>query len=91
MTKAELINNIAKDVGFSTKAVAKVLDSFTSSITNALKKNNDKVTLGVFGSFLKVPNKEKKPRNPRSGETTSIKTSYAVKFEAGKRLKEAVN
>ena len=89
MTKAELINNMAKDAGFSTKAISKVLDSFTGNITNAMK-NNDKVTLGIFGSFSKVPNREKKLKNPQTGKTTS-KISYTVKFKAGKRLKEAVN
>ena len=43
MTKAELIEKMAKDAGVSKVAAGKALDSFCDGVTKALKKKNGKV------------------------------------------------
>lgn len=90
MTKAELIEAMANDAGISKAAAGSALDSFTSTITKALKKKDGKVTLVGFGTFSKTRRKARKGRNPQTGETIKIKASNVVKFKAGKKLKEAV-
>ena len=90
MTKAELVEKMAKDAGISKAAAGKALASFTGSVTKALKKKDGKVTLVGFGTFAKVRRKARKGRNPQTGETIKIKASNVVKFKAGKALKDAV-
>ncbi len=90
MTKAELVEIMAKDAGISKTAAGKALDSFIGGVTQALKKKDGKVTLVGFGTFSKVRRKARKGRNPQTGETIKIKASTAVKFKAGKKLKGAV-
>jgi len=90
MTKAELVEAMAKDAGISKAAAAKALDSFTASVTGALKKKAGKVTLVGFGTFSKVRRKARKGRNPQTGEKIKIKARNAVKFAAGKKLKDAI-
>ena len=90
MTKAELIDQMAKDAGISKTAATVALNSFTDSVTKALKKKDGKVTLVGFGTFSKSRRKARKGRNPQTGEVIKIKASTAVKFKAGKKLKEAV-
>jgi DNA-binding protein HU-beta len=90
MTKAELIEKMAKDAGISKAGAAKALDSFTTSVTKALKKKDGKVTLVGFGTFSKTRRKARKGRNPQTGEPIKIKAKNAVKFKAGKKLKEAI-
>ena len=90
MTKAELVEAMAKDAGISKAAAAKALDSFTACVTKALKKKDGKVTLVGFGTFSKVRRKARKGRNPQTGEQIKIKARNAVKFTAGKKLKDAV-
>ena len=90
MTKAELIEKMAKDAGISKAAADKALGSFIGGVTKALKKKDGKVTLVGFGTFSKVRRKARKGRNPQTGETIKIKASNAVKFKAGKKLKDAV-
>ena len=51
MTKAELVEKMAKDAGISKAAAAKALSSFTAGITKALKKKDGKITLVDFGTF----------------------------------------
>ena len=90
MTKAELVEQMAKDAGISKSAAGVVLNSFVDSITKTLKKKDGKITLVGFGTFSKVHRKARKGRNPQTGEAIKIKASNAVKFKAGKKLKESV-
>ncbi len=90
MTKAELIEKMAKDSGVSKAAAAKALDSFTTNVTKALKKKDGKVTLVGFGTFSKTRRKARKGRNPQTGEPIKIKARNSVKFKAGKKLKDAI-
>lgn len=90
MTKAELVETMAKDAGISKVAASAALDSFMANVTKALKKKNGKVTLVGFGTFAKVRRKARKGRNPQTGEAIKIKASNVVKFKPGKKLKGAI-
>jgi DNA-binding protein HU-beta len=90
MTKAELIEQMAKDAGISKTAAGKALDSFVDSVTKALKKKDSKITLVGFGTFSKVRRKARKGRNPATGEEIKIKARNAVTFKPGKALKDAI-
>jgi DNA-binding protein HU-beta len=89
MTKAELIEKIAKDADVSKAAAGKALDSFIDGVKKSLKKGN-KVTLVGFGTFSVSKRGARKGRNPRTGETIKIKASKAPKFTSGKAFKEAI-
>lgn len=90
MTKAELIEQMAKDAGISKTAAASALQSFLDGVTKSLKKKEGKVTLVGFGTFSKARLKARNGRNPQTGETIKIKARNVVKFKPGKALKEAV-
>ena len=90
MTKAELVEKMAKDAKVSKVAAGAVLDSFMTNVTRALKKKDGKVTLVGFGTFMKKRQKARKGRNPYTGEEIKIKATKAPKFTPGKALKEAV-
>ena len=90
MTKAELIDKMAKDAGITKVAAAKSLDAFMNGVNQALKKKDGKVTLVGFGTFQKVRRKARNGRNPQTGEPIKIKACNAVKFKPGKTLKDAL-
>ena len=90
MTKAELIEKMAKDAGISKTAAGAALSSFMDGVTKALKKKDGKVTLVGFGTFLKVRRKARKGRNPQTGEAIKIKASKTVRFKPGKTLKDSI-
>ena len=90
MTKAELIETIAKDAGISKAASGLALNSFVNNIAKSLKKKDGKVTLVGFGTFKKLYRKARKGRNPQTGEAIKIKGKNVVKFTAGKKLSDAV-
>jgi DNA-binding protein HU-beta len=90
MTKAELVDKMAKDAGISKVAASNALNSFIDGVTKALKKKDGKVTLVGFGTFAKARRKARKGRNPQTGEAIKIKAANVVKFKPGKALKDAV-
>ena len=90
MTKAELVGQMAKEAKISKIAAGAALESFLANVTKALKKKDGKVTLVGFGTFVKVRRKARKGRNPQTGEPLKIKARNAVKFKAGKKLKDAI-
>jgi DNA-binding protein HU-beta len=90
MTKAELIEKMAKEAAISKVAAGKALDSFVDGVTKAMKKKDGKVTLVGFGTFQKSRRKARKGRNPQTGEMLKIKARNVVKFKPGKKLRDAV-
>jgi len=89
MTKDELIEKVASGAGLSKADAARVINATIESITSALKKGQS-VTLVGFGTFRISKRKARKGRNPRTGETITIKAAKVPKFTAGKSLKDAV-
>jgi DNA-binding protein HU-beta len=90
MTKADLIEKIAKDAGISKVAAGTALQSFMDNVSKTLKKPEGKVTLVGFGTFSISKRKARKGRNPQTGAPIKIKAARVVKFKAGKGLKELV-
>ncbi len=89
MTKADLIEKIAKESSLSKADAGRAFDSTIETISKALKKG-DKVTLVGFGTFSVSKRKARTGRNPRTGATIKIPAHKAPKFAAGKVLREAV-
>jgi len=89
MTKADLIEKMAKDAEVSKAAAGKALESFIDGVKKTLKKGN-KVSLVGFGTFAVSKRKARKGRNPRTGEKITIKAAKVPKFTSGKVFKEAI-
>ncbi len=89
MTKAELIDKVASDVGISKKAAGEAIDAIFGNIQVALKKG-DKFTQVGFGTFGVVKRAPREGRNPQTGQKIHIPSRSVVKFTAGKELREAV-
>ncbi|MGB9721648.1 MAG: HU family DNA-binding protein [bacterium] len=89
MTKAQLIDAIAKKAKISRKAAGAAIDTFVESVTSALKKG-DKVTLVGFGTFSAAKRKARTAKNPQTGELIKVPAKRVPKFKAGRELKSAV-
>ena len=87
MTKAELIEKMAKDSGITKVAAGKAMASFLDGMAKGLKKRNSRVTLVGFGTFKTVYRKTRTGRNPQTGEKIKIKGRNVVTFKPGKNLK----
>lgn len=89
MNKTELIASMAEKTGLSKNDLNQAVKAFCDTITEALKAN-DSVNLVGFGSFIIAERKERKGRNPSTGEEITIPASKTVKFKTGKALKAEI-
>ncbi len=89
MTKAELIDQIAKECECSKALAEETLNATTAAISKCLKKG-DKITLTGFGTFSVAKRKARIGRNPQTGAEIKIKAARVPKFKAGQALKGLV-
>ena len=91
MTKAQLIEQMAKDAGLSKAEAGKALDSLLNSIREAIKEKDGRITLPGLGTFSKVHRKARQGVNPSTGEKITIEARDVVRFQPGKTLKDALS
>lgn len=89
MTKAELVDRMAKDAQITKKAAEAALDSFTMGVRDALKRGK-RVSLVGFGTFSVGRRAARNGRNPQTGEAIRIRASKVPKFKAGKTLRDVI-
>lgn len=90
MSKADLVEKIAKDVDIAKAVAERVLNSILQNITKAVAKG-DSVQLIGFGTFTSGKRAARVGRNPKTGEALQIPAAKTVKFTAGKAFKDSVN
>ncbi|WP_317169907.1 HU family DNA-binding protein [Dysgonomonas hofstadii] len=76
MTKADIVNEIAKNTGIDKATVLKTVESFMDVVKDSLSKN-DNVYLRGFGSFIVKTRAQKTARNI-SKNTTIIIPAHAI-------------
>ena len=90
MTKAELLQKVAKRTSLSQAMTSKVLDATLSEIRGLLGKGGS-ISFTGFGSFMTSKRAKRKGRNPQTGREMVIPASKVARFRPGKALKEAVS
>ncbi len=90
MSKADLVEKIAKDAGISKAAAEKSVNSFIDGIKSSLKKGQS-VTLIGFGTFSVGKRAARTGRNPKTGAVLKIKAKKVARFKPGADLKKVVN
>jgi DNA-binding protein HU-beta len=90
MTKAELVDAIAKNAKLTKSQARDALEAFVGVVTTSLQSGAE-VRLVGFGSFVPVERKAGKARNPRTGATVQKAASKTCRFKAGESLKAVLN
>ena len=89
MTKAEIVNEVAKATGIEKATVQIVVESFMESVKNSLAKGNP-VYLRGFGSFILKKRAKKTARNISKNTTIIIDEHNIPAFKPAKVFVEAV-
>jgi len=86
-TKAEIVDALYDNTGIERKEIRKVIDLFFNEIKTALLRR-DVIELRGFGTFeIKVRKGRSRARNPKTGETVSVRPHGIVCFRPGRELK----
>lgn len=83
MTKADIVNEIAKNTGLSKADVLTVVESFMETIKDSLKEEKN-VYLRGFGSFIVKTRAEKTARNISEKTTIIIPAHNIPAFKPSK-------
>ena len=86
MNKTELVQAIADKTNLTKVQAKAALDATLMSIAGALKKEDDKVTLIGFGTFMVVKKEARQGINPATKEKITIPARKVVKFKPGTDL-----
>lgn len=90
MTKAELVEEVAKAADLTKKDSEVIVDEVFKNIIQALN-SGDKIELRGFGSFRVRKRDARRGRNPKTGEPVDIPAKTVPYFKPGKELKELIN
>jgi integration host factor subunit beta len=90
MTKADLIEEVAKVTEITRKDSEVVVETIFESIVKALR-SGDKIEVRGFGSFRTRQRKPRQGRNPKTGEKVDVPAKKIPFFKPSKELKDVVN
>ena len=90
MTKADLVEKVAKEADMTKKDAEQLVEIIFDSITGTLNKG-EKIELRGFGSFRVRQRNSRKGRNPKTGAAVDIPAKRVAYFKPGKELKELIN
>jgi integration host factor subunit beta len=90
MNKADLVNAIKNQNGFTRHQAEKIVDIFFNTMADALA-SGERVEIRGFGSIFVKDYKAYTGRNPKSGVPVNVKPKKLPFFRCGKELKERVD
>ena len=90
MTKAELVDEVARVVQLTKKQAETIVNIVFDSIVESLRAGQ-KIELRGFGSFRLRSRKSRTGRNPKTGERVEVPSKKIPYFKPGKELKELIN
>ncbi len=89
MTKADLIEVVAKATHLNKRQAGEAVDATFDGIAKAIKKSK-RFQVPGFGTFTVRSRKSRKGRNPQTGAAITIKASRTVGFKPAPDLKKGL-
>jgi integration host factor subunit beta len=87
-TKADIVDALYDKTGMDRKEIRMVIDLFIGEMKAALLQRHV-IELRGFGTFeVKVRKARPRARNPRTGQTISVRPHGIVTFRSGRELKQ---
>jgi DNA-binding protein HU-beta len=90
MNQSELIEKVAQATQLNQAAAGQAVKAVVNAIIDALVAG-DAVRVSGLGIFNVAARRARQGRNPQTGEAIQIAASKAVRFHAGKAVKDALN
>ena len=89
MTKKEIVKDISDKTGLTQLKTKDIVQKTFDAITEALLKNG-RIELRNFGVFEVKKRKQRKARNPRTGQEVLVPEKNVVTFKPGKEMTEKI-
>lgn len=90
LTKAQVIESFQNNLGFTKNQSSEIIESILSIIKGALADSED-VLISGFGKFCVNQKKERRGRNPATGDDMMLAPRKVVTFKCSGKLREKLN
>ena len=90
MTKADIVERIMNNTGFSKPESVEMFELLFSIMKDTLEGGEDILITG-FGKFAVKQKKDRRGRNPQTGEDLILESRRVLTFKPSQLLRKAVN
>jgi integration host factor subunit alpha len=90
LTKAQIVDTIQEKFGFPRKKCVELIEILLEEIKKPLEKGED-VMISGFGKFCVNEKKERKGRNPATGDDLILPARRVVTFKCSQGLRDKIN
>jgi integration host factor subunit alpha len=90
LTKMDLIEQVSTELGFLRNQSAEIVQSVIEIVKSSLASGEDVLVSG-FGKFCVKNKRERKGRNPATGEDAILPARRVVTFKCSGKLRDKVN
>ena len=90
LTKAIQIETIADQIGYPKNHSSEIVEILLETIKNSLELGHD-VLISGFGKFCVREKKERKGRNPATGDDMILEPRRVVTFNCSGKLRDKIN
>ncbi len=90
MTKAELVEEIYQELGFSKRVSAEIVEKVFETLKETLARG-EPVKISSFGRFVVRGKRARKGRNPHTGAEILLEARTVVTFRPSQTLKKLLN
>jgi integration host factor subunit alpha len=90
LTKVEIVNSIADQIGYTKGYSSEILETVLELIKKTLESGED-VMISNFGKFCVKEKRERRGRNPSTGEDMMLKPRKVMTFRCSGKLRKKIN
>ena len=90
LKKSDIIDQVADRLGFPRKQSIELVETLIELIKSSLESGDD-VLMSGFGKFCVKDKKERKGRNPATGEDAILPARRVVVFKCSGKLRGIIN
>jgi len=90
LTKAHIVETLAKQNGYPKKQSVQMVETLLELIKRSLESGED-VLISGFGKFCVKEKKQRRGRNPSTGEDMTLEPRKVVTFTCSRKLRDKTN
>ena len=90
LTKADIVEAVQTEIGFTRHQATELVENLLETIKSTLENGEDVLVSG-FGKFCVNEKRERRGRNPATGEDHMIAARRVVTFKCSGKLRGRIN
>ena len=90
LTKIQIVDSVSDQIGFTQRHSFEIIETLLEIIKRTLESGED-VLISNFGKFCVKEKRERKGRNPATGQDMILKPKKVVTFKCSDTLRKKIN